>query len=47
MAEKMKIVFESLKKENSNLELVAKNKKSLVKFGTKILNIFIDNNIVN
>jgi hypothetical protein len=43
----MKIDFESPQKEYSNQELIAKNKKSLVKLGTNILNIFNDNNNVN
>jgi glycosyltransferase involved in cell wall biosynthesis len=47
LAEKMKMVFESPKKEYLTQELIAKNKKSLVKLGTQILNIFNDNNIVN
>jgi glycosyltransferase involved in cell wall biosynthesis len=47
LAEKMKMVFESPKKEYLTQELIAKNKKSLVKLGTEILNIFNDNNIVN
>ena len=47
LAEKMKMVFESPKKQYSPQELIAKNNKSLVKLGTEILNIFNDNKIVN
>lgn len=47
LAEKMKMVFESPKKKYTTQELIAKNKKSLTKLGTEILNIFNDNNIVN
>jgi glycosyltransferase involved in cell wall biosynthesis len=47
LAEKMKLVFESPKIEYSTQELIAKNKKSLVKLGTEILYIFNDNSIVN
>ncbi len=47
LAQKMKLVCESPKKEYSNQELIDKNKKSLVKLGNEILNIFKDNNIAN
>ena len=39
LAQKMKLVCESPKKEYTNQELIDKNKKSLVKLGTEILNI--------
>ena len=43
LAEKMKLVFESPKKEYSTQALIAKNKKSLEILGTEILNILKDN----
>jgi glycosyltransferase involved in cell wall biosynthesis len=47
LAKKMKIIFERPKKIFTNQVLIDKNKKSLIKLGTEILNILNQNNIVN
>jgi glycosyltransferase involved in cell wall biosynthesis len=47
LAEKMRVVYENPPNKYSNKELVDKNNKLLLKFGTEILNIFNNYNNSN
>jgi glycosyltransferase involved in cell wall biosynthesis len=47
LAEKMKMAYLKPKKNYSNHELIAKNEKSLLEFGSAILSIFNDKNVLN